>query len=486
MQELIRGIKINIIGNVFRLSRAGFFVVATLLYGTELFGVYTIAWASAELLNRYGMLGLEHGLLFELAHFKNTGETRKLYQKITSSLKACLTVSTIGAIGLVLYTYYFVDTPLIRNSLYILAPIIPLYNGGVLLIQATMGLKEMKYHAIIRSGIEPLTMLLLLFVFWKTPLRPYGVILAQGSALIVVVILSAFTFRKFFSWREVFRTWRRPGRYFAIIRYALPMYIIEVVDATLYRIDIFMITYFLGTGTPAQMKVVGVYGFAKQLARIITQTKNAFAPIFVPVTSESYLKNDQGVLWDQMRFAMEKLFLLNIAFGLFLAAFGPEIMLMIGKDASLLSYNTFLSLLVGQFMYSTFSVLMFFLVTTQRSRLFLVAELVILGAVAVVGTLMVPLYGVLGAAASISGGYTLIMIIAIIQTFRLHSKDFMTAHTVQIIFAGLVSSVAIYVLKTMLHDLQPIYIIVSAGIPSIILYFVLTTTGRQWRRLLHW
>jgi O-antigen/teichoic acid export membrane protein len=487
MQELVRGIKINIIGNIFRFSRTGFFVVAAILYGTELFGVYTVAWASAELLNRYGMLGLEHGMLFELAHFQNTGEKRKLYQKITSSLKACLLVSLLGALGLGLYTYVYVDTPIIRNSLFILTPIIPLYNVGVLLIQATMGLKEMKYHAIIRSGIEPLAMLLLLFVFWKTPLKPYGIILAQATALIIVVILSIIVFRRFFSWREVFKTWIRPGRYRAVIQYSLPMYIIEVVDTTLYRIDIFLISAFLGVGSPMQMKLLGVYGFAKQIARVITQTKNAFAPIFVPVSSESYLRNDTKELWDQVRFAMEKLFLLNIAFGLFLAAFGKDILLIVGKDASLLSGGTFLCLLGGQFAYSTFSVIMFFLVTTQHSRFFLIAELLILGAATLVGSFVVQDYYAFGAAATISAGYALIIIIAIVQTLRFHSKDFMTPHMVQIIFAGAVSALLLFFLKGLLPShLDPVAVMIAAGLPSIVFYFLITTTRAQWRNLMRW
>ncbi len=468
MQELIRGIKINIVGNLFRFSRMGFFVVAALLYGTELFGVYTIAWASTELLNRYGMLGLEHGMLFELAHFKETGETRKLYQKITSSLKACLSVSLLGAVGLAVYTYIYVDTPLIRNSLFLLIPTIPLYNVGVLLIQATMGLKEMKYHAIIRSGIEPLAMLLLLFVFWKTPLKDYGIILAQGLALLLVVVLSVITFRRCFSWRQVFQTWRRPGRYRAIIRYSLPMYIIEAVDTTLYRMDIFLISAFLGAGSTAQMKMLGVYGFAKQIARVITQTKNAFAPIFVPISSESYLRNDQQELWDQMRFAMEKLFLLNIAFGLFLAVFGKDILLIVGKDASLLSNGTFLLLLGGQFLYSTFSIIMFFLVTTQSARLFLIMELVILAACALLGSVLVPQFGAWGAAAAISGGYAVIMGVAILQTLRFHSKDFLTRHTVRIIGAGVLCGILMWWLRVYLPaDLDPVLLHV-ADLPVIL------------------
>jgi O-antigen/teichoic acid export membrane protein len=487
MKELVRGIKINIIGNLFRFSRTAFFIVAAVLYGTELFGVYTIAWASAELLNRYGMLGLEHGMLFELAHFQNTGETRKLYQKIASSLKACLFVSLLGALGLTVYTYIYVDTPLIRNSLFMLIPIIPLYNVGVLLIQATMGLKEMKYHAIIRSGIEPLAMLILLLVFWKTPLKPYGIILAQGLALILVVILSVIVFRRFFSWREVFHTWRRPGRYVALIKYSLPMYIIEAVDTTLYRIDIFLISAFLGVGSPMQIKLLGVYGFAKQIARVITQTKNAFVPIFVPVSSESYLRNDTKELWDQVRFAMEKLFLLNIAFGLFLAAFGKDILLIVGKDASLLSGGTFLCLLGGQFVYSTFSVIMFFLVTTQHSRFFLIAELLILGIAALVGSFVVQEYYAFGAAATVSIGYGLIMAIAIVQTLRFHSKDFMTGHTVQIIIGGCLSALLIFFIKSVLPThLGPIAVMIGAGVPGLIFYFLITTTLSQWRNLIKW
>ncbi len=488
MKDLIRGIKVNIIGNLFRFSRLGFFITATVLYGTELFGVYTVAWATSELLNRYGMLGLEHGMLFELAHFHNTGEHRKLYQKITSSLKACLFISVLGATVLLVYAYLFIEeSTQVRNSLYILIPVIPFYNVGVLLIQATMGLKDMKYHAIIRSGLEPLAMLIFLLIFWITPFRAYGIVLAQAAALLLVVLASVITFRRFFSWREVFRTWKRPGRYLAIIKYSLPMYIIEAVDTTLYRMDIFLLSAVLGTGNATQLKLLGVYGFAKHIARVITQTKNAFVPIFVPVSSETYLKNDSSELWNQVRFAMEKLFLLNIAFGLFLTFFGHDILGIVGKDVSLMPLSAFLCLLGGQFLYSTFSVVMFFLVTTQRSMTFLISEIIILAICAASGLYLVKYFQAIGAAAVVGSGYAVIMTIAVLQTIRYHAKDFMTKHTFRVIFAGTITAFLMYFLKKIApSDWPALANMIGITIVSLTVYLSLTTTRSQWRSLIKW
>ena len=94
----------------------------------------------------------------------------------------------------------------------------------------------------------------------------------------------------------------------------------------LYRLDIFLIGAFLGTGTPEQQKLIGVYGFAKQIARVATQIKKAFGSIFISVTSESFLGAEKEVLSAQVRYAMEKILLLNMALALFLASFGKDIM----------------------------------------------------------------------------------------------------------------------------------------------------------------
>lgn len=485
MKDLVRGIKINIIGNFFRFSRFGFVVLAAWLYGTELFGVYTVVWATAEILNRLGLLGLDHGLLFELAHFKETGETRKLYQKITSSIKACLAISCLASICMAAYAYFFVDGALIRNSLYILAPLVPLYNVGILLVQSTMGLKEMKYNAIIRSGLEPLTMMLSLFLFWKTPLKDYGVVLAQGMALLVVFVMGAIIFRRFFSWREVFKTWLRPGRYWAILQYSFPMYVIEVVDTTLFRADIFLISAVLGTGTATQMKLLGVYGFAKQIARVLVQTKNAFAPIFVPVSSQSYLQKDSDQLWAQISFATEKMLLLNIGLGLFLAGFGMEILRVFGEDAHLMSYGTFIWLLAGQFFYSTFSMVMLFLVTTQKARVFLGLKVAILGIVIAVGGPIVEIFGAWGAAMTISIGYAMISFAAIAELLRFHARNFLSWHALRIVIAGGIAALAILLLyKFFPSSWSKTISLLAATLPGILLYFILTTSRQQWRSLL--
>lgn len=399
MKELSRGIQINLLGNFLRFSRAGFLLFAAWAFGVEAFGIYTVVWAVTEVLMRFGFAGLDQGLLFELAHFKKQENETKLYGKIAASIKVCLALALVEMAGLFLYCHYFVDGAPIRRAFYILIPAIPFYMVGVLLLQATQGLKEMKYAALVKSGAEPAALMVFALIFWIIPVEEAGIILAQAASLWVAGLLSIWAFRRFFSLTKLFQAFPAKIDIRSLIVYSLPMQGIELFDTLFWRLDIFFVSWFLGTGSPEQRQLLGIYGLAKQIARVITQTKNAFGQIFVPVTSESFLGRQEEILGKQLRYALEKIVLLNIPFVLVLGWFGLDILVWYGKDISDLPRGVFYWLLAGQFCFSNAYLLMIFLVTVGRSQFFLAASGVILVAAFGAGLWVVPLWGTGGAAA---------------------------------------------------------------------------------------
>lgn len=399
MKELARGIRINILGNFLRFSRAGFLLFAAWAFGVEAFGVYTVVWAVTEVLMRLGYLGLDQGLLFELAHFKKQDDEAKLYGKIAASITVCLVLSLLEVAGLLCYCRYFVDGPQIRQAFYILLPVVPFYMVATLLLQATQGLKEMKYAALVRSGAEPAALMLFALVFWLSPVKEAGIILAQAASLLVAALLSIWAFRRFFSLAKLFGAFRLKIHIRSLVLYSLPMQAIELFDTLFWRLDIFFISHFLGTGSPEQKQLLGIYGLTKQIARVVIQTKTAFGQIFAPVSSESFLGRDEKVLRKQLCFALEKIVLLNIPFVLVLGFFGFDILELYGKDVSGMPRAAFYWLLGGQFCFSNAYLLMLFLVTVGQTRSFLLASAWILGLSLAFGIWSIPAWGPTGAAA---------------------------------------------------------------------------------------
>ena len=271
MQELAKGVGINFLGNFLRFSRAFFFVAAAYLFGVENFGVYTIVWATADILLKFGTLGLEKGLLFEVSHLLASSQEDVLYHRIAASLKATFLVSIFEALALLGYIHVFVDNPQIRTNLYLLAPVLPLNAVTLVFIHATMGLKDMRQRVLIRDGLEPLTMLIFLVIFsrWE-PIRFYGIVAAQCLALFFSFLAAGFIFRRSYSFSKLLHVSRAGGGYFSLIRYSLPIYSTEMFDILLFRLDVFLIGFFLGTGTAAQKTLIGVYGLARQIARVLT------------------------------------------------------------------------------------------------------------------------------------------------------------------------------------------------------------------------
>ncbi len=476
MKELAKGIQINFLGYLLRIIRAGSFILAAWLFGPENFGVYTLVWASADLVIRLATLGLEQGLLFELSYLHVQKEDERLYLKLASSFKLTLWVSLLCSLGLWGYAYFFVDVMEVRHNLYFLVPIIPINGLAVLLIHASMGLKEMRYKVLVRDGLEPLMVVLFLLLFSQiTFLRGYGIVLANCLALFISAVLSLQVFRKFFSLRKLFQAWQKPVQYRSLFKYSLPMYLIEMLDASLFRLDIFLIGAILGAGSPQQQKMIGVYGFTKQVARTLSITKNAFGPIFVSVNSESFLARKISDFQKNIRFSIEKILWINIPFVLGLLCFGRDFLIVFGKDANLMNSSAFTWLVTGQFFYSTFAILIFALVVSSQAKRFLLCHFIILLAAVFSGWKMVHEFQILGAASVLGISYIAVALCAVFELVRNHQFHFLTSQSAKILGAGVAAlGVMLTLKKWVAHDLNSIWRIVISLTPGLLIYFLIT------------
>jgi|GEM_PF-7130857 len=488
MKELVQGLKVNFLGHFLRFLRAAFFLLAAYLFGPENFGIYTLVWAVADLMIRLVTLGLEQGLLFDLSYLSGLHEEERLYRKIAASLKVALLLSTVSSILLGLYAYFFTMTPVVRHNLYLLVPTLPLNTAGLIFLHATMGMKEMRYRVIVQEVAFPVVMALSLLLFSQIHvLRPYGIVLSQCLALIVGFFLSVWAFQKFFSLKKLAEYFWSARDYASLIGYALPMYLIEVFDALLFRIDIFLLGAIMGTGTSEQKKLLGVYGLAKQISRVHLVTKIAFSPIFVAVSSEYHLRRESSEVWKTLRFSMEKMLLLNIPLGLFLVFFGRELLRIFGKDAALMPFDGYVGLVAGQFLYAVFSLLMIFLVVTQRSLRFLTLHFIILLASCFLVYWAIEAYGARGAGLTSGALYALVAGATVVETFRTLKRGFFSPKSLWICFAGAVCAALIFTLKASLpHAWGDWGRLFASFLPSLALYFLMTVKPSQWKGLIRW
>lgn len=473
MKDLLLGIKINLIGNVFRFSRAIFFFSSIALYGSEKFGVYTIAWSIVELIMLFGALGIDESILFETAHYRHN-QTEKLYQKLSSSFKASFLITSIESLIVLGYTHLYVDTPDIKLALYILVPTVPFFALGNIALNATMGLKEMKYNALLRSVVEPALLLALAFIFRLTPWKDRGIILSQALTVLVVAFLSLVVFQRFFSWKKVLEALPKQKFPLSFLHYSLPMYLLSGFDNILFRADIFLITTFLGSGSPEQQSLIGVYGLAKQIARIASQTKKAIGGILVPVASESFLGKDRESLKSHLRLSLEKILFLNIIIGFTLIFFSKNLVGFLGKNAALISTGTFLWLVIPQLLYSTSSVFLYFLVVTRSAGRLVVATMLTLLAAAVVGGKATLHFGLLGAAGTAGTAYLLVSLVAVVEARRIHRVALFTPESWRTLVSGVFGfCFSLLLQKALSPTLKDQTLLIVSFLPGIAIYLVL-------------
>ncbi len=475
MKEISRGAAVNFIGNVLRLFRVLFIFLAAWLYGAADFGVYVLTWATAEILLRFCTLSLEKGLLFDLSYLFTENKEKELYSKIASSIKLTFALSLLTSIGLAIYCHFFTDGEQMRRNLYIVAMMLPVYCVTTILIHCTMGLKEMKYKVLIRDGAEPLLLVLGIFVFSFFPhLKPYGIILAHSLATLVTFFLSCYVLKKYISFEKLWPYLASSHRYYELMRYSLPIFSVEIFDVLLFRMDLFLLGGVLGTGSLEEKKLLGIYGLAKRVSRSLIHTKNAFDPIFLSVTSEAFLKKDQEKAWKSTQYSTEKLLFLNVAFVITLLLFGREVMHLFGEKSDAIDFFSFFFLVMGQFFYSTFALVIYFLIITKNYRRFLLTYLALLTGTVLVGPWIVKHYQMKGAALISGLSYSLAVMSALVEVFRIQLRSIFSKTSLRILIASVLAIIVALAIKNYLSLIHNYYLSLAFSfIPCLGVYFLI-------------
>lgn len=189
-----------------------------------------------------------------------------------------------------------------------------------------------------------------------------------------------------------------PKRPRAIVSFAFPAYVSNVVQFLNYRLDLFLVNVFLG------MTAVGLYALAVSVAQLIWLLPQAAAAVLLPHVAAD-VETAGGNALRSARVA--RLTFLTCASGaIVLAVSGRVLIPFVYGKAFLGSLDAFLWLLPGITTYSLYTVLAAHIAGTGRPRLMLWISCVALVVTLVLTLALIPRIGIRGAAIASTVSYT--------------------------------------------------------------------------------
>lgn len=396
LPKIAKGAGIVFLGTI--LGRMGgylFRVVAARGLGPESYGLITLGLAVYSIFGTLGDIGVPKGIVRYVSLYKGKDKPEGIKGTINSGIKILFPLSLFFGIFIFVSSNWIsvnlFQEPRLAPVLKIIAFAVPISSFLSVFTSALQGFQRMDYRVYCRNIGEYFTRVALvaLFVFLG-----FGVLGVAGGYVISVALGALLSF--YLLHQRVFpfvkRKIKSSSEWRNLLTYSWPLMITSTVGLVTSWMDTFML------GAFKQAADVGIYNVARPTAQLMSGIPVGFGMIFLPVLSELYGKENKKQMGEVFRTVTGWVLKLLLPLGLLMFFFSKEIVKIL-YGAEYVTASTALSILVGGFLLSYFFMTSNRLLRTMgKTKLLLVPSFAGASLNVVLNILLIPPYGIEGAA----------------------------------------------------------------------------------------
>lgn len=410
-----KGGGIAFVGNLFVYCiRFAFGIVIARLLGAELLGLYSLGVTFPELAGTIALLGLGSGI----ARYVPIAINQRDEARLRGIIQVGIVIPSL--LGLVLALVIFLFADLISFRIYgqpALAPVlrlaswaIPLFALMSVLEAITQGFKRMEYKVYSEDITLNVLKLMLTGMLVGAGLGVVGAVGAYIFSLVVAVVMLFVFVNHLFPLRHLWQTAKHNVR--ELFRFTLPIYLSQFVNEFSGNIGTLVLGFF---GT---VSGVGIFSAALRVSAIGTLFHSSLMRIAIPMISDLH---SQGRI-DQLERMYQTMTKWGMAFNLpvFLttAIFAQPLLSIFGQD--FVVGSTGLTILAAAALFNASTGVCGTIVTmTGHSRLSLANSLISLVVNVGLDLLIIPRWGLVGAAAASAICVVLLNVLRLIEVYLL-------------------------------------------------------------------
>jgi O-antigen/teichoic acid export membrane protein len=362
--------------------------------GVESFGLFSLGLAVFNVAVMIASLGMGQGVVRFVSLYQAERDRRRV--KGTSLLAAALALvggSVVGLLLVIVSRFLAVDvfdtsdlTPVLR----FFAVGVPFFALTTVFLSSTQGLRIMKYRVYVRDLFELLSRIALATVAFLLGWKLLGAIVAFVASIIAGTLLSFLFYRRVFGpiLTPRIRSILEPRRFLA---FCWPLFFADGFNFTEAWISTFVLGYY---ATP---EAVGVFSAAYRTSLLVQGLLTSFNTMFAPIISDLHHTAELRKLESLFKMVTKWAFSLGFPAVALIVIFPREILTVFGQDFA----GGGISLIVlglGQLMNLVTGPLGVMISMSGRSRLTMLNAVLHLLLQAGLCFLLIPGYGVLGAA----------------------------------------------------------------------------------------
>lgn len=385
------------------------------LFGAQVFGRYQTGLAFMEILTRTGTGGADKGMLRYVAAHRARGEGDLVRSALGTGLRLALCIGGALAIWLSASSGFLAmrtHEPTLLATLRVMAPAIVFTGCMYVLVHASLAAKVTHANFIVRGLGEPLLFMtagLAAAAFGRTAMQ---LAVAHVLAAAATLTLALFVVGRVFGRGEIMRSIRSPWlRGFA--PFSIPLGVAELMNAILQRADVVLLTTFIGS------TATGVYAAAEFLSRVVGNARYVFDGVAAPVFSEALHLGQRDRLRSNLLLMSRWVATAAAPIAVTIVALRHDLLALYGPQYQA-GAVAIAVLATSHLINATFGLGGYILVVSGRSVLMLVNNVIVAIANVALGLLLIPRFGLLGAAIAALGGVVLLHTLVTIEVRMEH------------------------------------------------------------------
>ncbi len=407
---LLKGAGLTIIG--LALSKLFFYainIIVARIGSTEL-GLLNLGFSIVSFVAMIALLGLNGGLIRYISYYLGKKDKRKIKGVILDAIRI---PSIIGIISFVLILIFadkiaiLFNKPELTKIIFVFSFTIPFLILIEIFASIFASFKKIQYNVFIRDIFDKFMRLVLVIIFITLGFGLMGIVYAYTIAIILTAFLLVYFSRK----KEFILFNKKVKAVFStkeLLVYSFPLTLSSLLTLLQKWTDIFILGYYKTASE------VGIYNISFSTAALLSVIPTALMSLFIPVISNLYAQNKLKEIKAINTTVMKWIFIINLFFTSILIIFGKELVRIVFGLEYTQGYTALVILAISYLMLSLTHVYSNNLLTIKKTKLVSLLVFISTFIVILLNFLLVPKYGINGAAiATITATFVFLVLIII-------------------------------------------------------------------------
>ncbi|MEE8341092.1 MAG: flippase [Candidatus Neomarinimicrobiota bacterium] len=440
------------------------------LVGIEYLGIYSLGHSVTNLARVISKAGTDVGLMRYISRQDSVKDRELIKHDIRSTLKMVLVFSIIIMLVQIILSKWLVinlfhGSSLLRIVLIVYAISIPFTAIMTVATFATQGFQLLKYKIFVEYILNPTVILISMLFVYFTFSNELTIVLPTLLTGISGFIVSNYFLKKITNVNILDIGNISFNK--KIFTYSLPIMFTAILGSLLHWMDIMMLGYFTNVET------VGLYHPAVRTASIQQAVLIAFSGIFAPMFSRYYAQNYIIGFRNIYKLVTRWILTLVIPVFILIMLFSTKIMLLFGTDF-LQASRSLIILTVGTSIFTIFGIGGTALAVSGYQKINLINVFVALILNLALNIILIPKYGIDGAAWATLSSMLLIALARLAETWIFLKINPFSSKVIKPITAGFITCGILLFIKPyimMYHTV--ITLVISSMIIFVVYGFIL-------------